>query len=329
MRTVLLFLSYLYRLGLYLFKITTAKKKVNAGVISVGNITTGGTGKTPVVLKILETLDKECLKAVLTRGYGRKTTGIYIASPKSSFIEIGDEAVIMQRRFPELMIVAGANRYESARVAVNNSARILILDDGFQSYELERDIDIVLIDCTRPFGGGHVLPAGTLREPLSSLSRADCVILNRSNMVKENELVKIKGSIKKYNSNVSIFHAYEKIKYFREISGERRRSLEDFKNKRILCFSAIGNQAGFYNLLEKSSFTIIKKFERQDHHVWTEKELKMIVEEADKNSFEIVTTEKDAARLPQDFIINGWILIMDINIAEHEKWKRFINEIKR
>lgn len=322
-------LSLLYRFGVYLHRKCTVSKKAEVPAISVGNITTGGTGKTPVVLKILETIGKEYQVAVLTRGYGRQTKGVLVASETSSFVEIGDEAVVIKNRFPDTMVVAGANRFESAEVAVKNNAEILILDDGFQSYELKRDIDIVVIDCTKPFGGAQVLPLGLLREPLNGLSRADCVILNRSNIVDEKKIDRIKEIIRIDNSDINIFHTYEKVKVFKEISGSNTVNADFFKNKKVLCFCGIGNPVGFYNLLVKSGAVICEKFRRKDHHIWTQNELKMIIETANQKNLVIVTTEKDAVRLPENFIMGGWVLVMDMHIVEQEKWRNLINEIKK
>jgi tetraacyldisaccharide 4'-kinase len=179
--------TLLYRGVLYLHKATTPSVRVEVPVISVGNITTGGTGKTPAVLKILDTLDSPLKPAVISRGYGRSSEGMRIVDSKN-FKDFGDEPVLIKKKHPEVEVIVGADRLKCARFAQEQGQEVIILDDGFQSWELKRDRDIVMIDCSYPFGGGYLLPFGRLREPVKALSRADSVILNRCQLISGEEI---------------------------------------------------------------------------------------------------------------------------------------------
>ncbi len=326
-------LSMVYRLGVYIHKNIISPDNVDVPVISVGNITSGGTGKTPLTLKIVDLLDKSLKIAVLLRGYGRKTKGVKIVSVKedfhlTDFKKFGDEAVLIKMEKPAIIVIVGENRAAAADAAIREGADIIILDDGFQSWELQRDIDIIVIDCTLPFGGGQLLPVGTLREPLTANNRADCIVLNRSNMVDETVIKKITDKIKKINSNALFFYSQEKINCFRELSGNRKIQSQSLKGKKAICFSGIGNPKGFYYLLKDAGIKIVKEISKKDHYLWTEKEINKIVKYAISNNLEIITTQKDAVRLPKKITVNGWELILGINIKEKEKFKKIINEIK-
>lgn len=320
-------LSMVYRLGVYIHKNIVSSNNVDVPVISVGNITVGGTGKTPAVLNILETLRPDILKAVVMRGYKRKTKGIVVVTSED-YNKFGDEAPLIKKRNPKIIIVLSADRFKGAEVAVKNGAEIIILDDGFQSYEIKRDLDIVVVDCTRPFGGGYLLPAGALREPLKSLRRADCVLLTRYNLVDEDEVKGIEIKLKKINNRLRIFHAIERIKNFKELSGSRSVPPDFFKDKKVICFTGIGNPEGFYNLLKSSGAVIVRKIFKRDHYEWKDVEISDIAKEAIASRCEVLTTEKDAVRI-QNFVMDCWVMSLRLEIKESSEWRNFINEIKK
>lgn len=329
LRPILYLLSLLYGLCVAIVKVLTKPDKIDIPVISVGNITMGGTGKTPAVINILSNLEAGVPVAVISRGYKRKTDGIIVADEESSYTQIGDEARLVKMRSPGTMIVIGANRYECAKVASENGAGIIILDDGFQSYELERDLDIVLFDATIPLEEYSLLPAGSLREPPASISRADAVILNRSNMVDKDRLRSVEQFIINLNKEAVIFHAVEKIKHFRHVSDNKIVGAEYFRDSNVICFSGIGNPEGFYYLLRNNGARILRKYEKRDHYEWKRTQLSKIAGEASSDNIKLVTTEKDAARLTNIPELEYWILVMDMFIIEGEIWVKYINDIKK
>ncbi|MFZ0883768.1 MAG: tetraacyldisaccharide 4'-kinase, partial [Candidatus Acidiferrales bacterium] len=158
-------------------------RRLDATVISVGNLTVGGTGKTPMVLWIAERLASEGKNVgILTRGYRGRPTGSRESADAASSVSTSDEVRMLQSRLADRVAFGvGADRYTNATRLAKRGVNWFVLDDGFQHLQLARDVDIVLIDATNPFGGGRLLPAGRLREPRSALARADIVVITRSN----------------------------------------------------------------------------------------------------------------------------------------------------
>jgi tetraacyldisaccharide-1-P 4'-kinase len=148
-------------------------------------------------------------------------------------------------------------------------------------------------------------------------------------MISIEEIEKIEAALKKINGRIRIFHAREEIDCFIEIHGERTVPGEFFENKRVICFSGIGNPKGFYNLLSRTGTEIVKKHSRRDHHEWTQKELKKLIDKAADKNLEVVTTEKDRMRLPEDLKFKGWMMAIKMVIKEKEEWTEFINEIPK
>ncbi|MEA3505961.1 MAG: tetraacyldisaccharide 4'-kinase [Elusimicrobiota bacterium] len=329
LKTPLSLLSGIYGAGTFLHRKFTRQRGVEAAVISVGNITSGGTGKTPLVINIVEHLQELELDnstAILSRGYGRKSGKYKVIEKIPDIDEAGDEVKFLKEKFPHIPVFLGRNRYKSAAAAVKYGARIIILDDGFQSWELARDKNIGVIDATDPFGGGALIPAGRLREPVSSLKRADSVVINRCGQAGNEKLEKIKEKIYKIRKDLKIFTGVEKLKEFKELWGRRRTGASHFRGKKILALSGIGNPKGFYNLLESAGLNIECKFEYRDHYRWSDKELNEIASFAYREGLKIIATQKDAARFSPGSGINGWEAVMKLEITEKNQWKKYLKE---
>ncbi|MDA3792585.1 MAG: tetraacyldisaccharide 4'-kinase [Elusimicrobia bacterium] len=334
------FLSWIYGAAVFIHKLAVKPRDagINAGVnvVSVGNITAGGTGKTPLVINIIENLKgtgKETgiagKVAILSRGYGRQSKGYRVINEIPDFKESGDEVKILKEKFPEVPVFLGSNRYKSAVNAVKGGARILILDDGFQSREIKRNVNIAVIDATDPFGGGVLIPAGRLREPMGALKRADSVVINRSGQVSDDRLYEIKAKIIKIKEGIEVFSGVEKLKGFKEIKGRRKVKASHFKACKILALSGIGNPEGFYNLIGAAGLEIKYKYEYRDHYLWSEKELVEINRIAEAEGLKIITTQKDAARFNQksrESNIKGWEAVMELEIKEGKKWQKYLKE---
>ena len=303
----------IYYIG-YLIKkkyILKSQKRLPYPVVSIGNITVGGTGKTPLTISLSEEAKKRGLSPIiLTRGYKGKAKGpclININNITHNSLRIyGDEPILMANILKDVPIVKCSDRYEggmyayNAKLIASNSKPIFILDDGFQHWRLYRDLDIVLIDSMNPFGNYKLLPAGILREPLSELSRADIVIITKAfkdNARVSRNLKDIVVNIQTINPKAPIFYSNYKISGLLDRSGNRI-SAELLKNKKIYAFCAIGNPESFFYLLQSLSDKIIGTKIYRDHHFYTYKDILYLQKQAVKIGCDyLVTTEKDMIKI--------------------------------
>ena len=268
-------------------------------VISVGNITTGGTGKTPTVIEIARILG-QCGKriAILTRGYRRKGDAPHvIVSPDSSAGEVGDEPLLLAKSLPQAQVIVGRNRAESGMIALDRfQLDIFLLDDGFQHLQLRRDCDLVLIDATQPFGGGRLLPAGLLREPLAHLARASAFLITRSDEVRD--CAAIVETLRWFNPAAPIFFGVHAFESLRAAGGEERVSLDDLRGKRLFAVCGLGNPASFHRLLRSCGLEAQATLDFPDHHDYTARDAEIIASGVAKDRLDaIITTEKDEHKL--------------------------------
>ncbi len=318
-----------YRAGLF------RKHKLPRPVISVGNITWGGVGKTPFVIWLVEKLKAQNLKPViLTRGY---------RAQNSHGEKISDEAKMLEDVLKDVPVLVGKNRAASARQFLKTQrADVFILDDGFQHWRLYRDMDIVLIDTTNPWGNQQLLPRGILREPLSSLRRAQAVILTKTDLGQEN-IAPIKNCLielcttnsyhsaigkekvnNKISSNLLVAETVHKAVSLEDIRNASTLELSSLKNKRIASLCSIGNPKSFEATLKNLGAQVIKSFVFMDHHTYTNDEIEEIVQECLKENIStIVTTQKDAVKLAclADIFnerINIFCLHIDISFVQRE-----------
>ncbi len=320
-------LSFIYRILVSLHRRLTRSRHSGIPVISVGNITVGGTGKTPVVMKIIKDIGFRTPVAVVSRGYGRKTFRMKKVGLRDSYRYTGDEPLLIKKNFPGALVIAAKNRYRGSLFAAENGAGAVILDDGFQSWEIERDLEIVLINALSPFGGGKILPSGRLREPLSALKRADLIVVTKCNYVTARRMEEIKGRIRCYAPSSGIFYAREKVRSFGKIFDKDERPAEFFEGRKAICFSAVGDNRSFHSLLEQYGLDIIEKIEKIDHYRWKENEIKKIVERSKALGLDLITTEKDAVKLLSFEPFECWYTKMETEISEEKKWKEKIYEV--
>jgi tetraacyldisaccharide 4'-kinase len=287
-----------------LYKIEVKKiKTLPAKVISIGNLTLGGTGKTPAVIAIAQEAKKRGFKpCVLTRGYKGKAKSPCFADKNKKYLlnthQIGDEALLMAYRIHGIPVVKGKNRFLSGVYALGklgiDSINMFVLDDGFQHWELYRDIDILLIDATNPFGNEKLFPEGILREPLNSMERADIIVMTKADMVNEETISAIIQKVKQYNLEAPVFTASHKPTSFINASGETK-TLEALNNKRVYVFAGIANPSHFKTLLKSQGADIIKFKKFRDHYNYKQRDINRIKKEA--GGLEIITTEKDLVKL--------------------------------
>ena len=265
-------------------------RRAGAPVISVGNITAGGTGKTPFVAWLSRLLRiHKCRPAVLSRGYG-----------KSAKLGVDDENELLSRHVPEVPVVVDPDRLRGAERAVReHGADVLILDDGFQHRRLARDLDIVLIDAALPFGGGHLLPRGLLREPLTALKRAGFFVITRSDLVGPERLDEIKERLAEVAPRTPVAECIHLPSGLREVGAEEPNEDEScLLTNRWLAFCGIGNPDGFRGTLRNLAIEPAAFHAFPDHHVYRPGEVADLVRQAaDLHCDGLLTTEKDAIKI--------------------------------
>ncbi len=272
------------RLRNLLFTIGILRSRaVSVPVISVGNITTGGTGKTPLVIWLCNYLREKGLhSSILTRGY------------KTHPDQIADEPALLAKACGDTDVIVNSNRIAGAKKAISvHQTQVLVLDDGFQHRKLKRDLDIVAIDATCPFGYGRVLPAGMLREPKSGLTRADAVIITRSDQVDAESMRQLERDIRQIAPTIPIsksIHKHTPAVTYQNAKLE----LEELSSKKIFAFCGIGNPNAFFRCLEQNDLSLAGTQTFDDHHAYTQEEMKQIFKRARSCGADtILCTQKD------------------------------------
>lgn len=265
-------------------------------VLSVGNLTVGGTGKTPLVAWLARYLSQAGRRpAILSRGYGgRAGRGPLVVSAGGSPLcepaACGDEPFLLAQSLAGTPVLAGSDRLASAEAAARMGADVAILDDGFQHRRLARDLDIVLLDASNPFGNYRLLPAGLLREPVSALSRADVVLITRSRQ--RESFAVIEKVVRQYNTRSPILRSGHHFLGFFNARGEQAE-----RPAAAVAFCGIGNPARFRIDLEAQGLELPVFEAHRDHHPYTASELGQLFAAARRLGAALVTTEKDLARL--------------------------------
>ena len=299
-------LEHIYFLGYAIKKRNALKnqKSLPHPVISIGNITLGGTGKTPAAIALAEEAVKRGYHPIiLTRGYKGLAKGPCLVSKGSgsllSAAEAGDEPALMAERLAGVPIIKSADRYAGGMFALGHlelkgKRPLYILDDGFQHWRLARDIDIVLVDGLNPFGNRRLLPLGPLRGPLTELTGADfMVITKRVNR-------QLAAELKAINTEAPFFFSEYKATGMRSLKGGNA-GLKDLRNKKVFAFCAIANPVSFKDTLEQAGSSILGLKSYRDHHRYSQEEMDKIRDEAIKIGADfIVTTEKDMVKI-RDF----------------------------
>ena len=269
---------------------------VDATVVSVGNLSVGGTGKTPLVRWLAERMIARAIPtAIVSRGYrGRAGAGPLVVStghgPSCASTVSGDEPWMLARAVPEAIVVVGSNRRAGARRAVELGARLILLDDGFQHRALARDLDVVLVDRSRPFDRDRLLPAGTLREPAASLARADWIVISRS--PSPDGAKAIVAACRAAAPQAQVLHADHRATGFSDAAGRPREA-----PARAVAFCAIGHPERFRADVERLGVSLVAFHALRDHRVIGVKRLRRWKAEAQRREAVLLTTEKDLARI--------------------------------
>ncbi|HLA09051.1 MAG TPA: tetraacyldisaccharide 4'-kinase [Pyrinomonadaceae bacterium] len=290
--------------------------------ISVGNITAGGTGKTPMVEWLCRKLSQEGRKVgVLTRGYRRDSpqSRVLVSDGISVYAnawEAGDEAFLLAERLVGVAaVISDANRTAAGRWARDElGLNAFVLDDGFQHLQLSRDLDLLLIDATDPWGGNSLLPLGRLREPVSGLRRADCIVITRAEEpTTVNDLITEIKAISDAPRVLSSRMRVRGVELLNEIGG-----LEDPRGKPMAAFCGIGNPNAFFNQLRRDNYNVVLTRAFPDHHRYNQADIEAVVREGRlRGAQSVVTTAKDAVKLRElKFSVPCYVLEIEVEMEQ-------------
>lgn len=278
------------------------KRRLRAKVISVGNITMGGTGKTPFVLHLVRQLKQLGHQpGILSRGYGRQSLDAHLILEPGARIratQSGDEPQIFLRD-ATAPVGIGIDRFETGSLLEQRfGSDVLILDDGFQHVQLDRQVDIVLIDALAPFGGGDVFPLGRLREPPAGLDRADILVITRNEGGRRP--ISFEPQLRQYNAHAPIFHARTVPLCWVEEPGGHEIPVRELPFRRVGAFCGLGNPESFWRLLALLGLQVAAREEFPDHHYYRPQEIRNLARQFEVvHAQAVVTTEKDAINLAE------------------------------
>jgi len=278
-------------------------RRVPAEVVSIGNITAGGTGKTPATIHFAREYSQAGRRVVvLSRGYGRMNTadGPLVVSDGGNLLlsaaEAGDEPRLIAEKVPGVPVVVCGKRVRGAEFAIERfGAEVIVLDDGFQHIAIARDNDIVVIDCMLPFGFGHLLPRGLLREPLTALRRATRFLLTRADLCEHGGIIE---KLNEINPAADVLKSRHRPVRLITLGRDAELSCDALSGKKVLALSSIGNPEAFEETLRRLGAREVRPLRFRDHHWYDEGDIVRIKEAADRcGADHVVSTEKDGVRL--------------------------------
>ena len=296
--------------------------KLDVPVISVGNLTTGGTGKTPLVEWLCRTLAREGRKiCILTRGYGRTNPRQRVlvsdgANVLSNPADGGDEPFLLAQNLQGIAaVISDRDRVAAGQWAIRElGSEVFVLDDGFQYLRLVRDLNILTIDATNPWGGGSLLPYGRMREPKSGISRADCVVITRSD---QGESASVEKEVRKFLGTQPILVSQMKTVGMRQLKST---SLESsaMAGQPVAAFCAIGNPKSFFEHLRVEGHNVVLTRVFSDHHNYDQSDIDRLIHDAQQHGAKhLITTSKDAVKLQSlNFDVPCHILDIEISIND-------------
>jgi tetraacyldisaccharide 4'-kinase len=314
------------------------RKRLSCPVISVGNITTGGTGKTPIVIFLAQYFAKQGKRvAVLSRGYGRKTdysSLVWVSDGKKILAttdEGGDEPVLIAKSVPKAAVLVCKDRYKAGLEALKKfKPDLFILDDGYQRrFELHRDLDILTIDGVNPFSTGWVLPAGLLREPLEALAEADIFVINKVNLCRSPE--DVRTVLQRHNPRAYLVESVYKPVVLRDFKTGKEVKPSILDRVSVGVFSGVASSVSFVRTLADFKVLVHHSYNLRDHYAYTRENLKQILEDAQLRGLQyLITTEKDAVKIPKDMEFPMPVLVLEIlweAIRGKNHWESILKNI--
>jgi tetraacyldisaccharide 4'-kinase len=306
--------------------------RLNAPVISIGNLTLGGTGKTTAVRYLCKRLQSLGWRpSVLSYGYGGTLNGRFgiVSGKKGPVLKpevAGDEPVMLASAMPGVPVIVCKNRTKSGKSAIKRfKSDLAVLDDGFQAWKLKRDLDIVLMSADNPLDNGKTLPAGRLRETPKALRRADCVVITGVNKIERKE--RLLDLVRKY-SKAPVYFSWFKPVGMVSLTGDFQIEVGDLRERRIFALSSIANPLSFEQTLSKTGAEIIERERFPDHYMYSAEDAQRINSRAISDAVEfIVTTEKDAVKLKNhQFAVPVFALRIDLDVEDEEGFWNFIED---
>lgn len=297
-------------------------RRLPCPVVSIGNLTVGGTGKTPAVeLAVRAYLERDILPGVVSRGYGRRSSGVLVVADREGLrtdpYGAGDEPFLLARRIPGVPIVVGENRYEAGRHCIERfGVQALVLDDAFQHRTLEKDLEVVLVAGQAPWGNGHLFPRGPLREPLSALGRAHLVMVVGG---EPDAHARVERTLRRHNARAPIVLAgYEATECW-QVQDPSPLPPGVLRGRRLLAFAGIARPGNFGRTVEQLGVSLAGFVEFPDHHWYSPEDLGRVAGQAERAGAEgCVTTEKDYVRLPAPALrtLPIWVLAVRLEVTE-------------
>ncbi len=328
--------TIIYYLLSELNRLLTKSKKLYKPVISIGNITWGGSGKTPMTIEVAKyILSLGKMPVILSRGYARKNKEIKNVIVRdtdkiiSDIEDSGDEPYMMAK-LVNCPIIIGANRFESANLAKQFNPDIFILDDGFQHWKLQRDLDIVCINSLNPFGNGMTIPSGILREKKSALKRAKIVAITNCNLANKDKVYTIRQEIFKITKELPIEVSCENYEIVNMCDNFKVEDFDSFrKETSFIVVSAIGSPDNFINTVINLGLKIKEEIIFSDHHKYNKKDITDILNSLNDNE-KIITTAKDAVKINEVIgtEMQKNIYVLNISITFNNGREVFEKEIK-
>lgn len=334
-------LSILYR-ALTQTRLTAYEKgllhitKLDVPVISVGNLTTGGTGKTPVVEWVCRALATSQRRVcVLTRGYGRVNPEARVLVSDGSTIlatatEAGDEPLLLAQNLKgEAAVISDADRAAAGRWAGREfGTDVFVLDDGFQHLRLARNLDLLVIDATNPWGGGQLLPFGRLRESPRGAARADCIVVTRADC--EQDLDSLKKEIRRFNQKCPIFMSKMKVSGITRLGSSFEEAISTLPQP-VAAFCGVGNPQSFFDQVRRAGFNPVLTQVFSDHHWYDQTEIESLCRKSrDSGARSLITTAKDAVKLQAlNFELPCYVLNIEIQIEEESRLRQLIEDAVR
>jgi tetraacyldisaccharide 4'-kinase len=327
--------------GLYRFGISTRLALYQRGwlpvrrlpfpVISVGNLTVGGSGKTPHVALIAAHFKERGVRVVvLSRGYGgeKSRAGAVISTDQGligTVAEGGEEPYWLAEHLPGVPVIIGRDRYRSGMLARHRfQAELAVLDDAYQHLGLARDINILLLPAPRPFGEGGLLPGGTLREPEQQIRRADLIVITQTEMVSKEKIPALLARVQALHPRIPIFTSSQAVRSLRRFPGQEPQPVLPLKDKRILAFCGLARPESFAHSLRAVGVEIVRLVPFRDHTVYRKRDLTRLALLADQaGAAAVVTTEKDALKLPDwPGAVPLFVLQIEVALDDPLFWRR-------
>lgn len=309
--------------------------RLGAPVISVGNLTTGGTGKTPLVEWIANELAQKGRRVcILTRGYGRRKSGTRVVVSNGNEILVdadraGDEPLLLAERLKgRAAVICDADRVSAGHWAVENfMSDVFVLDDGFQHLSVARNLNLLTIDATNPWGNRRLLPAGILREPPAELARADCIVITRAD--DPDQTGELLREISKLSSGCPVFRSRMTLRRLREVAcRESSAATDEIQASSVAAFCAIGNPESFFSLVRRGGYDLRHTRAFRDHHRYAQADIDRVARESITCGAQILlTTAKDEVKLRSlEFALPCYAVDIAIEIENQEKLIALMDE---